>query len=461
MIDLVSTIATKGVETLVAELTKAALTRVAKDFRDGQPSTTLNFRPHLEATFHRCTKIKTIVNGDSPIELLHNYVPLDFLKLGKAIDDFSTIENILFDKYVVISGHAGSGKSIFMRYLWVSYFVAGRGRIPLFVELRHLNSIELPDILTFMYHSTVDGSGELGDRGRVAFDKAVGQGQFIFIFDGFDELNNIKRDTVASQILKLSLAGKNVIVVSGRPDPRFQSWQRFIIYHVQPLTKQKAVLLIQRIDFDRKVKKTFLGELQKKLYDSHTEFASRPLLLTIMLLTYSCWGNIEEKPRKTHVFFDQAFDTLFLRHDATKEIFKRERYTKYSIDDFKRLLAFFSITTYIDEALEFTDATLQEYIKSAAQMYGFEDVNCELFAKDLLESVSILQRDGVNIKFSHGSFQEYFSAYALVRLPRVIAQDLFVKCSLRERDNVMSMVFDMNKALLILLAGNSEINFLV
>jgi hypothetical protein len=33
-----------------------------------------------------------------------------------------------------------------------------------------------------------------------------------------------------------------------------------------------------------------------------------------------------------------------------------------------------------------------------------------------------------------------------VRLSRNVVQDLFVQCSFRDRDSVMSMVFDMNKA---------------
>jgi predicted NACHT family NTPase len=363
--------------------------------------------------------------------------------MAEVLDDFAIIDTIISDKSVVVSGAAGCGKSMFMRYFWVSYFVDSKGRIPLFVELRNLNSLEQSDLLTFSYHNTVSHSSELGDRGRSIFNSTVEEGQFIFIFDGFDELNDAKREAVELQILYLSQARKNVIVVSGRPDRRFQAWQQFTVYNVEPLSKEKAVLLIERIDFDRAVKKKFVQELRKNLYENHRDFASRPLLLTMMLLTYNSFADI---PEKIHVFYDQAFDTLFCRHDATKEAFKRQKYTNYSIDDFKRLLSYFSITTYIDQAFEFTDATLLEYIKLSADMYGFREVNCELFAKDLLESVSILQRDGLNIKFSHRSFQEYFSAYALVRLSRNVVQSLFVECSFRNRDSVMSMVFDMNKA---------------
>jgi hypothetical protein len=184
VIDLAAMIATKTVETLVTELTKAAVSRAAKGFRDRQPYTTLDFKPHLEATFDRCTKIKTIVNGDSPIDLLHYYVPLDFSKSRTVVDDFAIIDTIIRDKSVVVSGAAGSGKSMFMRYLWVSYFVDSKGRIPLCIELRNLNSLEQSDILTFIYHNTVYRSSELGDRGRSVFDTAVEEGNlYLYLTD--------------------------------------------------------------------------------------------------------------------------------------------------------------------------------------------------------------------------------------------------------------------------------------
>jgi hypothetical protein len=61
---------------------------------------------------------------------------------------------------VVITGLAGSGKSMFMRYLTIKMFeTEGRG-VPLFVELRHINSMSKRDLLTFIRGNTsADGSG--------------------------------------------------------------------------------------------------------------------------------------------------------------------------------------------------------------------------------------------------------------------------------------------------------------
>ncbi len=81
----------------------------------------------------------------------------------------------------------------------------------------------------------------------------------------------------------------------------------------------------------------------------------------MMLLTFSSYADM---PEKIHVFYDQAFDTLFSRHDATKEAFKRERNTKYSIDVFKRYLSYLCLITYNENKTDFSETScLKDFLK--------------------------------------------------------------------------------------------------
>ena len=59
----------------------------------------------------------------------------------------------------------------------------------------------------------------------------------------------------------------------------------------------------------------FIDNVKKHLYDKHKSFLSNPLLTTMMLLTFDQFAEI---PEKMFLFYEQAFDTLFLKHDATK-----------------------------------------------------------------------------------------------------------------------------------------------
>jgi hypothetical protein len=75
-------------------------------------------------------------------------------------------------------------------------------------------------------------------------------------------------------------------------------------------------------------------------------------------------------------------------------------------------------------------------------------VAVEDFSKDLIESVCILQRDGLNLTFTHRSFQEYFSALFITRTPSASLVPLLDQICRRTEDHVMAMAFDMNRNLI-------------
>lgn len=79
--------------------------------------------------------------------------------------------------------------------------------------------------------------------------------------------------------------------------------------------------MIKKIDFDETVKEVFCKELDARLYDSYRSFASNPLLLNIMLLTFQKHAVI---PERLNDFYEEAFVTLFNAHDATKDAYVRD-----------------------------------------------------------------------------------------------------------------------------------------
>ena len=65
-----------------------------------------------------------------------------------------------------------------------------------------------------------------------------------------------------------------------------------------------------------------------------------------------------------------------------------------------------------------------------------------------MEFVCVIQREGLPIVFSHRSFQEYFCAYAFLRLSREEAEPLAMRLSSRHDDSVIPMLFEMNRSFL-------------
>lgn len=183
--------------------------------------------------------------------------------------------------------------------------------------------------------------------------------------------------------------------------------------------------------------------LDENLYDKHTSFASNPLLLNIMLLTYD---NYAEIPEKLHLFYANAFETLYSKHDATKGGYKRELKSKLSFDAFKKVFSYFCFITYYQGKIEFTYDELYSILtKVKVSNVDFEPINV---IYDLTNSICVLYKDGANYKFTHRSFQEYFTAIFLKELSDSNMNQMGIELIKKDvyratHDNTFDMLYDM------------------
>ena len=163
-----------------------------------------------------------------------------------------------------------------------------------------------------------------------------------------------------------------------------------------------------------------------------------------MLLTFD---NYAEIPEKLHLFYANAFETLYSKHDATKSGFRRELQCKLSYDDFKKVFSYFCFITYYQGKVELTHEDALSILNkiSNTKVAAFEPEN---YLLDLVNSICVLYKEGLNYKFTHRSFQEYFSAYFLKELSDrdmaklgqgLVKRDYFKASS----DSVFSMLRDM------------------
>jgi len=333
---------------------------------------------------------------------------------------------------------------MFMRYLYICLCEKGYGKIPLFIELRNLNSFSNKNLFSFIYYSIVSPGAVITED---QFHNGLESGVFSLILDGFDEIDFDLRKEVEKQILELRDKYPNaLLIVSSRPDPdnRFETWSQFHIYHVEPMNRHQVIELIGKIDYDPSTKKKFLKAIEDSLYATHRSFLSNPLLCIMMLVTFEQAGHI---PDKMHIFYERAFDALFFLHDAAKEgVYRRKSYASMSIDEFRNCLSAFSFASYAKEKFSFTPAELRDFVTQALRIEG-KRVGITDFISDLVESVCLLQIEGTDYVFTHRSFQEYFSAFFISRSPKRIDQILDQFCRRRE-DQVLPMALAMNANLI-------------
>ena len=389
-------------------------------------------------------KIKTLLYRHAAKDIYSFYECVGLKRNGNVIDT-SNVNNVLeIGNKIIITGTGGIGKSVMMKHFFLNV-LQNTQYVPVLIELRGLNEFDEKNIniVDYIYNVMETLKFKLE---RKYFDYSLETGCYVVLLDGFDEVKNEISKQVTSQIFSLSEKyPDNHYILSSRPLEEFMGWNQFEEMHSMPLSKEQALSLIEKIEYDQKIKREFYKELQEYLYDKYKTFASNPLLLTIMLLTFENRASI---PDKLNDFFEQAFTTLFHTHDATKGGYKRDIQSKLGYEDFKAVFSYFCFKSFFNSDYKFSENKVLEYIGLARKKEIIEtNFNSIDFLTDLTNSVCMLIHEGLEYRFSHRSFQEYFAALYTTQLDDS-QQKRFLKLwlqhnSFRTTSNYLDMLYEL------------------
>lgn len=399
-----------------------------------------SYKDYLACVVPRYSKAKSFFVRDEPTYLYEFYVPIGVSCGNKSINQACIDEVSAIAPHAVITGGGGSGKSMLMRHLFLDSIIA-KQKVPVYLELRELNQTN-QTLLNFIRETLHSNGFKLDDS---YIDKAMKAGHFAFLFDGFDEVSLALRKVISKQLVDLAKNyEQNLILVSSRPDNEFAGWPSFSVFRINSLTLEQACELVQKLPFEGDFKSKFLQDLRDTLFTKHSSFLSNPLLLSIMLLTY---GQSADIPNKLNVFYNQAYEALFQRHDAAKGAFQRDRATLLDIQDFARVFSAFSIQTYDKRLFQMSKSQAIEYLEKSKTILSV-DFNSSDYLQDAEQAVCLLVEDGLLITFSHRSFQEYFVARFIYHAKLDVQQKLIDKYGKAVRmDSVMDLLFEMNPEL--------------
>lgn len=367
------------------------------------------------------------------------------LNRNEDIIDTADINNVLkIGNKIIVTGTGGSGKSVMMKHFFLNILETTH-YVPVLIELRGLNEYDEKGINLEEYIYEVMGTLKFKIE-RKYFEYSLETGCYVILLDGFDEVKNEISNSVTNQIVAMSKKyPENHYILSSRPLEEFMGWNQFEELHAMPLSKEQALSLINKIEYDQIIKDKFYKELDEYLYEKYETFASNPLLLTIMLLTFESRASI---PDKLNDFFEQAFTTLFHTHDATKGGYKRDIRSKLGYEDFKAVFSYFCFKSFFNSDYKFSENKALEYIGAAKQKRIIDTYfNSMDYLKDLTNSVCMLIHEGLEFRFSHRSFQEYFAALYTVQLSDS-QQKRFLKLwlqdnSYRSTSNYLDMLYEL------------------
>lgn len=364
------------------------------------------YQPHNFDTLFECSDI---------IEPLETY---ENTKEKTRIENAThkKLYNEIGNNKLLLTGTGGIGKSMMMKNLLLraieDYQNNNTNIIPIYITLKDFNLEDknLNDLILKFYK-------QFDDIDNVTFEKKLRNGKFLLLFDGLDEIKTAYLNNFYTQLdIFIKKYSSNFIIISSRPFDSFVHLSTFSQLLISPLSKQQAINLIKKLDFrpdNIEIKSNFIKDLDAKIYNTHTEFASNPLLLTIMLMTYE---EIAEIPEKVHIFYDEAFSALAKRHDATKGAYKRVFKTGLTVEELKIYISELCARSYKDELFELTEDEIAKYINSAKSSFKKNNISIKIdfsienFIEDLRINLCLIYYENNKYHFIHRSIQEFFTA---------------------------------------------------
>ncbi len=393
-------------------------------------------------TFARCSKIKNVLYRDQSVDFLTQYVNVILTQNKDDLTDLQSLTKVVYGEKILVCGTAGAGKTMFLKWAALELIknISIYGRIPLYLEMRYLEEDFVNGAIEDYIFSQTSAIRDASSLSQ--FKKGLESGVFTIILDAIDEVKPSIREKSVNKILaflqKYPFCG---VLISSRHDQKLESIQEFNVLRTKKMNKSQVIDVITKLDYDESVKERLIYKLKNGLYEELKEFLSNPLLITIMLLSFDHSADI---PTKLTSFYHQAFEALYHRHDAAKGAYKRDHYAALPVDRFQSIFSCFSFQTYLSYKFKFSESELIEFFRASCN-YINESVDPNLIIRDAMECVCLLQRDGLDIIFSHRSFQDYFCALFIAKYREEDVEKLVdAVASMESRSNVLRMLYEMD-----------------
>lgn len=400
--------ATELLEKTISNLANEAKNSLKEKLQNWKTQKELNlFRGNLR----QIGKITTVASRQaSTIDDI--YYPAK-IKLGKTTRTITTADDLLSGKtrLALITGTAGQGKSVFLRYLCLQD-IDLLGRIPIFVELRKIdNSITLQTLIK----QQLEALGIEKSISEAAAELLFKSSHTRLYLDGYDELNREHALRTKDEIV--SLLNKNPrlqIAVTSRPGALSQylvDAPQLQQYEIAPLTERDYHGFFAKIGVDANTLQRLIPAIEKSKAQIKS-LLSTPLMLTLLVIT--C-GTKQDLPDTLPDFYDSLFNLLSSMHDGTKPGFIRQKATNLGSTELEALFSAFAFSS--KELFGRVSLNAKQFEESFNSATKITDIRCtaEGFRTDLTETICLLAKEGIDTSFIHKSIQEYYTAFFIHR----------------------------------------------
>lgn len=396
------------------DLCEAVVKKIVLAYNVNIPHLASHFERYLKRTYQKYDSANTLAFPNQGISLRDIYSPLTLvregIKTGKEKSEYKIDQypdDLFFArKKVLIRDTAGMGKSTILKFLFLEAVDKEKG-IPFIIELRNLTrKHSILNEIRQQLKSLTKGFAE--DHLPELLNK--GEGNFIFLFDGYDEITESERAAVTADLKSfIEQVGENTFVLTSRADSALPSFGDFASYSIRPLAVKESYKLLRKYDSNGEASARLVKRLKSEKDDRISVFLQNPLLTSLLFLGYNYTPEI---PMEVHLFYYQVYEALFNEHDLSKDgTYVHEKRSGYSCDEFACFLRAFAYVCFLKTGQpSFPKDDFDSYIKEAKVLAGFRKGKIEALQHDLLQAVPLLKKEGLWVSWVHKSFMEYFAA---------------------------------------------------
>jgi len=357
----------------------------------------------------------------------------DFDRLGLGnvrLEGFPGLKAVERYGKLMVLGKPGAGKTTFLQYLAIQ---CNTGKfkpeqVPIFIRLKN-----------FAEDACCENNGNLFNYITQEFERydvtaqeletVLNQGRALLLLDGLDEVPDTWSDAVIRQIRQLAdHYYKNKIIITCRIAAKEYRFTGFTEVELADFKRPQIEQFVKNwfITVARNkpasgLKKAalFLEQLENSENQPIRELATTPVLLNLSCLVFQ---TKTEFPKKRCDLYKQGLDLLLIRWDEARGIKRDDIYRNLSLSHKLQLLSQIAAITFERGDYFFTESTLVHLIGDYLQQQLGDRLNLatlELDSAAVLKSIEaqhglLVERARGIYSFSHLTFQEYFTARAIV-----------------------------------------------
>ncbi len=357
-------------------------------------------------TYEKFRLTKNLLFRNEPIDFYDNYLKLNLNEKNKNTRYRNPIEVLNNFNKIVILGNAGSGKSTLLKFITLN-FIKSDTLIPIYIELRLFGN-QKNDFETFVINTI---SQQFNNEIKELFH----QGRFVFLFDGFDEINFIEGENTISQIQNfISNFYKNSFIITSRPGTNIESLNEFHVYDLAPLNENDIISYVEKLQISNSKKELFFESIENDTY--FHQYLTTPLFLSIYI-DYIINNNLSSIPKNKTIFFRNIIDTLFSKHDAVSKLgFVRTKLSGLNKDQLESVSTILAFRALLTSSNTFSKDILIKELELIKRNQSLNFENDKLIY-DLTITVNILLVAGDYYSFAHILILEYLASIFIARLP--------------------------------------------